>query len=117
MFDVKGLGQLAFGIGTIAYSWNRIGLPFTPLMLLKLLIFLIAASLIMIALQNAAAATCFWVQNSFYILDLAFKFKDYARYPVTIFNRGFRFILSSPMYKSRRTEYPVIQNISRLSTA
>ena len=59
VFDVKGLGQLAFGIGTIAYSWSKIALPFTFLALLKLILFLITASLIMIALQNAAAATCF----------------------------------------------------------
>jgi ABC-2 type transport system permease protein len=94
VFDIKGLGQLAFGIGTIAYSWSKIGLAFTPLMLLKLIVFLITASLIMIALQNAAAATCFWIQNSFYVLDLAFRFKDYAKYPVTIFSSVFRFIFT-----------------------
>lgn len=94
VFDIKGLGQLAFGIGTIAYSWSRIGLAFTPLVLLKLIVFLITASLIMIALQNAAAATCFWIQNSFYVLDLAFRFKDYAKYPVTIFSSVFRFIFT-----------------------
>ena len=33
VFDIKGLGQLAFGIGTIAYSWSKIGLAVTPLIL------------------------------------------------------------------------------------
>lgn len=94
VFDIKGLGQLAFGIGTIAYSWGKIGLPFSLLMLLKLLVFLVTASLIMIALQNAGAATCFWIQNSFYVLDLAFRFKDYAKYPITIFSPVFRFIFT-----------------------
>ena len=32
VFDIKGLGQLAFGIGTLIYSWNKIGLGFTPLL-------------------------------------------------------------------------------------
>ena len=32
--------------------------------------------------------------NSFYVLDLAFKFKDYARYPVTIFNKVFKFVFT-----------------------
>ena len=27
VFDVKGLGQLAFGIGTIVYAWIKIGIP------------------------------------------------------------------------------------------
>ena len=26
VFDIKGLGQLAFGIGTLAYAWTKIGL-------------------------------------------------------------------------------------------
>ncbi|MCR5650379.1 MAG: ABC-2 family transporter protein [Lachnospiraceae bacterium] len=94
IFDIKGLGQLAFGIGTIIYAWSRIGLPVTFLAILKLIIFLSTASLVMIALQNAAAATCFWIQNSFYVLDLVNRFRDYAKYPITIFSPVFRFIFT-----------------------
>lgn len=94
VFDIKGLGQLAFGIGTLIYAWNKLGLGFTPLSLLKLLVFLLTASLVMIALQNAAAATCFWIQNSFFILDLVTRFKDYAKYPITIFSPVFRFFFT-----------------------
>ena len=94
IFDIKGLGQLAFGIGTLIYAWCNIGLGFSALMLLKLLVFLITASLIMIALQNTAAATCFWIQNSFYVLDLANRFRDYAKYPITIFSPVFRFFFT-----------------------
>lgn len=106
VFDIKGLGQLAFGIGTIAYSWNKIGIAVTPLAILKLVVFLITASLIMIALQNAAAATCFWIHNSFYVLDLVFKFKDYARYPITIFSPIFKFIFTFIMPIAFIAYYP-----------
>ncbi len=94
VFDVKGLGQLAFGLGTLIFAWVKLGLGFSVLMILKMIVFLLTASLIMIALQNAAAATCFWIQNSFYVLDLVMRFKDYAKYPVTIFNSVFRFIFT-----------------------
>lgn len=106
VFDVKGLGQLAFGVGTLAYSWIKLGLGFSPLMLLKVIVFLITASLVMIALQNAAAATCFWIVNSFYILDLTLKFKDYAKYPVTIFSPVFRFIFTFLMPIAFIAYYP-----------
>ena len=106
VFDIKGLGQLVFGIGTIAYSWSHMSLSFDVLMLLKLIVFLITASLVMIALQTAAAAACFWIQNSFYILDLAFRFKDYAKYPVTIFNSVFRFIFTFIMPIAFIAYYP-----------
>lgn len=106
VFDVKGLGQLAFGVVTLAYSWIKLGLGFSPLMLLKVIVFLITASLVMIALQNAAAATCFWIVNSFYILDLTLKFKDYAKYPVTIFSPVFRFIFTFLMPIAFIAYYP-----------
>ena len=106
IFDIKGLGQLAFGIGTLIYSWTKLGLGFSFLMLLKMILFLFTASLIMIALQNAAAATCFWIQNSFYILDLVCRFRDYAKYPVTIFSPVFRFIFTFLMPIAFIAYYP-----------
>lgn len=106
VFDIKGLGQLAFGIGTLIYSCVKLGLDFTPIMLLKMTVFLITASLVMIALQNAAAATCFWINNSFYVLDLVTRFKDYAKYPVTIFSPVFRFIFTFIMPIAFIAYYP-----------
>lgn len=94
IFDVKGLGQLAVGIGTLVYAWHKIAIPCTAIAIVKLVIYLLAASLFMAALQNAASATCFWIENSFFILDLANRLKDYAKYPVTIFNPVFRFIFT-----------------------
>ncbi len=94
IFDVKGLGQLFFGIGTLIYAWYKLSLPVTLLAVCKTVVFLTTASLIMISMQNAAAATCFWIQNSFFVLDLAFRFKDYAKYPMTIFSPVFRFIFT-----------------------
>lgn len=94
IFDVKGLGQLAFGIGTLVYAWAKLGLAVTPLAIVKVTVYLMTASLVMAALQNAGAASCFWIENSFYVLDLAFRFKDYAKYPITIFSTVFRFVFT-----------------------
>lgn len=94
VFDIKGLGQLAFGIGTIIYSWNKIGLELSFFIILKMIIFLITASLFMIAVMNTAAASCFWIMGSGYVMDTVVKFKDYSKYPATIFNPVFRFIFT-----------------------
>lgn len=48
----------------------------------------------MIAIMNIAAATCFWITNSGIVMVFMFNFKDYARYPITIFNSIFRFIFT-----------------------
>lgn len=94
VFDIKGVAQFLFGIVILAYSWSRIGLSFSVIIFAKLLVALVTASLFMIAMMNAAAATCFWIINSGYVMVFVNKFKDYAKYPVTIFNPVFRFIFT-----------------------
>ena len=94
VFDVKGLGQLAFGIGTLVYAWRHLAIPVTAGTVLMTVLFLFAASLFMIAIMNFAAATCFWIQNSGYVMVIMFRFKDFAKYPVSIFNTVFRIIFT-----------------------
>ena len=94
VFDVKGLGQLAFGIGTIAYAWSKIGLAVNALVILKLIVFLFTASLFMIAIMNFAAATCFWIKGSGYVMVIMFRFKDFAKYPSSIFQGIFKVIFT-----------------------
>lgn len=94
VFDIKGLGQLAFGLGTLIYAWNKLALPVTFGGIVLLMVGVISASLFMIALMNFAAATGFWVIGTSSIMIFMFKFKDYARYPITIFNGVFRFVFT-----------------------
>ena len=94
VFDVKGLGQLAFGVGTLVYAWKHLAIPVTPIIIAQTVLFLFAASLFMIAIMNFAAATCFWIQNSGYIMVIMFRFKDFAKYPASIFNSVFRIVFT-----------------------
>lgn len=94
VFDVKGIGQFIFGVGTLIYAWVHIGIPVTVLVILKLILYIITASLFMISLMNFAAATCFWLQGSGYVMVLMFRFKDYAKYPATIFHGLFKILFT-----------------------
>lgn len=94
VFDMKGLSQLVFGGVILGYAWIAQGLPFTVMSLLLLLVTLIGASLVMIGIMVLASASAFWITNSTSVLMFMFKFKDYSKYPMTIFNTVFRFIFS-----------------------
>lgn len=94
VFDIKGIGQFFFGAGLLAYAWINLQIPFSFLSFVLLLISFISASLFMIALMNMAAATGFWMLGSGFVMVFAFRFKDYARYPVTIFSSVFKFIFT-----------------------
>ena len=94
VFDVKGLGQLCFGVGTLVYAWSHLAIPVTFVTIMQTVLYLLAASLFMIAIMNFAAATCFWIQNSGYVMVIMFRFKDFAKYPASIFNPVFRVIFT-----------------------
>lgn len=94
VFDLKGLGQFVFGIITLCYAWEKLSISFSFIIFIKLIISLITASLFMVSLMNVAASVCFWSVNSDVLLVFAFRFKDYSKYPVTIFNSVFRFIFT-----------------------
>lgn len=94
VFDTKGLGQFAIGLGTMIYAWNKLSLPVTFASIIIVIFAVISASLFMVGIMNFAAATCFYVVNSGFIMVTMNKFRDYAKYPVTIFNSVFKFIFS-----------------------
>ena len=81
-------------VSTTGFAWIKIGIPVTPLVILKLLVFLLTASLFMIALMNFAAATCFWIKGSGYVMVIMFRFKDFAKYPSSIFEGIFKIIFT-----------------------
>lgn len=91
VFDIKGIGQFFMGSIALSYAWIKLELDFSIWILLKLFIALITASLFMISIMNIAAATCFWIINSGYIMVTIFKFTEYARYPANIYQSVFRF--------------------------
>ncbi len=94
VFDVKGLGQLAFGIIAVVYSWMKLDLPFYWYSILLFLVAVLSASLSVIALLNLAASTCFWLVNSFHILSLSNTMRDYAKYPTSIFSGALKAVFT-----------------------
>lgn len=112
VFDIKGLGQLAFGIATLVYAWAQLGINFSFLVCIKLLIGLIAASLFMIAIMNFAAAFCFYMVNAGFVMVIFNKFKDYARYPITVFSGVFRIIFTFIIPIAFMAYYPSLEFIA-----
>ncbi len=90
VFDIKGLGQLVFGIVAVTYAWIKLSIPLQIYSVLLLLVAVISASLFVIAILNLAASACFWLVNSFFVLQLSNQLRDFAKYPMSIFGPAFR---------------------------
>jgi ABC-2 type transport system permease protein len=105
VFDLKGFGQLVAGIAVLTYAWIQLEIGFSFTILLLLIINLTAASLVMGAMLNLAAASIFWLTNSF-MLFLIIRFRDYARYPITIFGSFFRILFTFVIPMAFISYYP-----------
>lgn len=94
MFDLKGLTQLAVGIFLLVYASIKLGIVWSFLKIVLLLVTLFCSSLVLISLALMAACACFWVVNSYPVLGLAWKLREFAPYPMNIFDGFFRFIFT-----------------------
>lgn len=108
VFDIKGLGQCAFGIVLLCISWSKLCIPVTAVTIIALVIGLVSASLFIIAIMNFAAATCFFIINSGYIMVTTFKFMDYIRYPALIYNTLFRILFTFIIPIAFGAYYPTV---------
>lgn len=94
VFDVKGIGQFVFGVAAMVYAWWKLALPFHVYSIFILLVAVLSASLFVIAILNLAAAACFWLVNSFFVLSLSNQLRDFAKYPVSIFGPALRIVFT-----------------------
>lgn len=117
IFDMKGLGQFGIGIFILVHSWINLQSDFSVLILFKLIIALLSASLFMIAIMNFASASSFFIVNgAYFVMILANKFKDYARYPVNIFSGVMRFIFTFLIPIGFMAYYPSLEFLNKKPT-
>ena len=91
MFDIKGITQLAAGIILLIYASIQLQIDWSLTRIALLFITLFSASLVQIAIIVAASCATFWVIDSYPVLGLAWKLREFSPYPMSIFDGAFRF--------------------------
>jgi len=91
MFDIKGLTQLALGIVLLIYASAQLGLEWSLEKFLLLMIALFSAALVQISIVVMAGCAAFWMVDSYPVLGLAWRLREFAPYPMSIFDGAFRF--------------------------
>jgi ABC-2 type transport system permease protein len=92
--DLKGLVQLAFGIGIVWYAGSRLSVAWSLARVLLLVVNWISASLIMIAILISALSSSFWIINSNSLTGTIMTVREFGRYPLDIFSKAFRWIFT-----------------------
>ncbi len=89
-FDIKGLTQLGAGIALLIYASQQLNITWSLLRITLLLLTLGSAALVQISITLLAGCAAFWVIDAYPVLGLAWKLREYAPYPMNIFDSTFR---------------------------
>ena len=92
--DLEPLSGLLSGTALLLWAGSRLGLGlrwYDPLLLLLLLL---GSCAVYAGLYLSLACIAFWTDSRTGIINLVWNLNQYGKYPVTIYNRLWRFVLS-----------------------
>ncbi|KIL37399.1 ABC transporter permease [Cohnella kolymensis] len=82
------------GLAIMGSAWSTLGLPFSWYDPLVLVVMVIGSVLIYAGIYTALAAISFYSDAPTGIVPLMFNIQNYGRYPIQIYNKGIRFLLT-----------------------
>ena len=80
------LGELITGIVLLVVASIKLGISYTPVKIILMIIAMIFGTLIFTSIKIVGAAIAVWIKQSGSILQIFYMTSDFARYPVTIYN-------------------------------
>ena len=89
-----GFGQLLIGCIILSIAMPHIGIHWGFVTILLLIIMVLSSGFIFVAINLFFSTFSFWMVDSLPIVFAVFNISDFARYPLTIYNKGIRFVLS-----------------------
>lgn len=93
-FQPDALGELIVGFALVVFSVVNHTVKVTPLNIVLFVVSALAGALIYTAIKLFFASLAFWVKDSIAILQLAYETADFAKYPISIYSKPIRVILT-----------------------
>jgi ABC-2 type transport system permease protein len=92
---LNGLGNILLGGAMLAQAFHHLAIDWTPLKVLVAVVLLISAVLVRVATVLASATLGFWIGSPYNsIMFVVHSLSDLARFPLPIYGRGLRAMLT-----------------------
>lgn len=88
------IGELFLGGFLTTYSYSKLGLSFEPIQIILLIIAFIFSLMIFTGIKIAIASLAFWFKESSSILHLVYMASDFVTYPVSIYTKAIRLLIT-----------------------
>ncbi len=112
-FDHNCLGDLAIGIALVARSTMALGLIWTPLKVVYLVLAVLSGGGIFVATYLITAVTAFWIVESGAIMYAVLRSFEFTRFPLPIFPRIIQILMTWVIPYAFASYYPASYLLGR----
>lgn len=93
-FQPDGIGEVIIGILLVIYASSQADISFTFGKIMLMLIMILLATLIYTSIKLFLASLAFWIKRSQSILFMFYSISDFAKYPITIYHKFIRTLIT-----------------------
>ena len=94
MIQLEGIGELILGIIFLSIFTPKLGVTFTFSNVSALIVSAFFAIWFFFAIKLIFASISFWTKRSIEIMTMVYDFSNFAKYPIDIFSRSIRFMMT-----------------------
>ena len=93
LFQVEAIGELIVGLALMIYVLPVLGIQFTVMKVLVLLVLIICGSLIYTSIKLFTATFSFWAKNTSSVMTAFYSVSEFTKQPLVIFPYMLQFLL------------------------
>jgi len=93
-FCHDGIGNLITGAVLVGVSMQQLGIAFSLLHIVYIIISVLSGGVIFIALNLITATSVFWIMESIPVTQMVFTMNEFAKYPLSIYHSSIRVLLT-----------------------
>jgi len=105
--DLDNISELIIGVFLIVYSALKLGYEINVFLILFSIVFIIFSVFTLLGLFLIFASTNFWLQEKINFIPILYSLFNFSRFPITIFNKKIKLILTFIMPYFYLGYYPV----------
>jgi ABC-2 type transport system permease protein len=105
-FCHDGIGNFLVGSALVIISTRALGIIWTPLNLIFMLIMILSGGAIFIALNLITGTSAFWLMDSVPVMRVVFDFHAFAEYPLNIYPKAISIFLTWVIPYGLASYYP-----------
>lgn len=93
-FCHDGIGNFLVGGALVAIAAARLGIVWTPGIIVYFVVMVLSGGIIFIALNLMTCVSAFWIMDSVPVTRVVFEMHEFAKYPLSIYPRAIGLLLT-----------------------